>query len=1175
MAGEAVSATIGVLVQNLIDCIKDEISLIRGLEDDANNLKLTLTRIQGFLDDAGKKFITDNAAVKTWLNELEAVAFDADNILDELNYQRLSKEMKSIHPKKKEVPSCFPCFKQCVLRRDMADRIRKLNTNFESINTSATALGLVNELAQAPAAAPAASETDSFTVDPIFIGRDHQVSEIVEMLTTPTEEAVSILPIVGMGGLGKTTLARKVFHHEKTKTHFQQHIWVHVSQHFDEMVLFKKILLKVGNVEDESRYGLLKKLQEALGNKTYLLVLDDIWNKNQVKWDGFINSLSGISSTRRNAILVTTRITEVASIVRTLAIHHLNGLSEEECWSIIKGKALKGGDIPPGLESIGTRIAARCQGLPLAANVVGGMLRDKSYDEWLSIKENWLSADNVEGDENNITKILKLSVHHLSSSSLKKCFAYCSIFPKGDRIEMQKLIELWMAEGFLPTNDMENVGNQFFNILLQNSLLQAVDTDDYGNVRHCSMHDLVHDVAASVLGFPVNDEGSYRPRYILWEDESSRIPKEQAKLLRTLIYNCRISDLVFSDFKSLHSLIITGFGLQELPASIRELIHLRSLDISITDITRLPESIGELYHLQTLRTCSNLKLPSTLKYLCNLRHLHVDEYTKLPPHLGMLTSLQTLSYFKVGDEEGHRIEELGSLKHLKGELKIGNLENVQGEEESTKAHLSRKSGIVKLVLEWDGSREGEINDENVLKGLQPHPNVKMLKISGYRGARFPSWTLKMAVCLEGRWVQLHNLVEIRLESCDECEEIPTLGQLPRLESLYLYRLKNVKSIGSSFYGVDNCSSKETVCVFPALERLELKDMGNFREWEGFEIPSDAQVKVFPHLKYLVFENCPQLTNICGTKFTSLENLIIEEMHELACLPDWLFHNNQSLSLLTIRGCPKLKELPDGIQTLNSLQDLRLRECPNLKSIPYSSSSQQGFTLLRRLSIKLCPELMNYLREMMFSDEKLELRGMIMNMTEKMECLPKMSRLTELQIGIIPHVMIFTSPAAASLPNFHNLTINYRNYEYVSAGDSVSSVSEVADGILRLRSHSLSELRLNAQKAYSESLPDQLQHLTALVQLDLSHFGIEELPEWFGNLSSLQTLTLYDCSKLKHLASVEAMRRLTKLTFFRIYSCPLLRIDYNDDSSEWTKISHVPDILYGSRFIQRYGGLQED
>ncbi|KAL8457473.1 hypothetical protein ACS0TY_035367 [Phlomoides rotata] len=209
------------------------------------------------------------------------------------------------------------------------------------MSLESTELGLREKLAAAP-------ETDAFTVDPIFIGRDHDVSGIVEMLTTPTEEVLSILPIVGLG-LGKTTFARKIFNREKTMTHFGQHIWVHVSQDFDAVILLKKILnnSQGRNAEEESREGLLKKLQEALEAqndeevfllkkkladleggvvlkkiqealkaKTYLLVLDDVWNEDQQKWEDFINSLSGITSNKGNAILVTSMNARVGSIVK-------------------------------------------------------------------------------------------------------------------------------------------------------------------------------------------------------------------------------------------------------------------------------------------------------------------------------------------------------------------------------------------------------------------------------------------------------------------------------------------------------------------------------------------------------------------------------------------------------------------------------------------------------------------------------------------------------------------------------------------------------------------------------------------------------------------------------------------------------------------------------------------
>ncbi|KAL8479505.1 hypothetical protein ACS0TY_026414 [Phlomoides rotata] len=194
--------------------------------------------------------------------------------------------------------------------------------------------------------------------------------------------------------------------------------------------------------------------------------------------------------------------------------------------------------------------------------------------------------------------------------------------------------------------------------------------------------------------------------------------------------------------------------------------------------------------------------------------------------MGMLTSLQTLPFFKVRNKYGHRIAELGSLKNLKGGLKIYNLEKVRGEEESMKAYLIQKLGIVRLVLWWDESRDGKIkNHTDVLKGLQPHPNLRMLHIYRFKGASFPSWTLKMAVFLEGCWVGLKNLMEIRLEQCFKCKEIPTLGHLPHLKSLYLHYLYNVYSIGASFYGIEEYSSSNGVyIVFPALERLELCGM---------------------------------------------------------------------------------------------------------------------------------------------------------------------------------------------------------------------------------------------------------------------------------------------------------------------------------------------------------------
>ncbi|EYU17622.1 hypothetical protein MIMGU_mgv1a021856mg, partial [Erythranthe guttata] len=638
MAGEVVlGAAVQVLLQNLISVSVEQISLVTDFDKHLKRLNDCVSTIHSFLNDAEKKQVTDET-VKRWLRKLEGVAFDADNLLDELNYQHLSKKL-----------------------------------------------------------------------------------------------------------------------------------------HTDEYKMRKKILTSlVGtNAELGNKQAVLEELQKHLGTVRFLIVLDDVWNENQE-----------ICSSAGNGIIVTTRREHVASLVTTLPIHQLSSFSDDECWSIIKAKAIIGeGTIPSEFETIGVQIAKRCRGLPLAAKVVGGLLRGKSIDGWLSIEKNWLSDF---GDENLVSNILKLSFDHLTPpplvllpTILKKCFAYCSIFPKGFNLEREKLVELWMAGGFLEGTNMEIVGNNFFNILLQNSLLlQVVGRNDYyGNIMFYNMHDLVHDLASSILN------SSEQVRYIGLQSstsgESRAILNEQAISLRSLLSNDKICVCMFSEFKSLHVLILMGNCVEEFPSSIGVLIHLRCLDISGIRIEYLPDSITELYHLQTFRACHALKkLPNTLEHLMSLRHLHVPQI-ELPLGIGRLTSLRTLQYFGVSNENGCGIDELGSLKNLQGELQIYNLE---------------KPNIVKLNLEWSiENRKGEKGNESVLEGLEPHPNLKGLYIWGFGGRRLPPWCSTIS--------GLNNLMEITLEDCTDCEQVPMLGHLPNLKNLYLINLENVKSIGSSFYGI--------------------------------------------------------------------------------------------------------------------------------------------------------------------------------------------------------------------------------------------------------------------------------------------------------------------------------------------------------------------------------------
>nr|TKR79655.1 hypothetical protein D5086_0000270230 [Populus alba] len=328
-------------------------------------------------------------------------------------------------------------------------------------------------------------------------------------------------------------------------------------------------------------------------------------------------------------------------------------------------------------------------------------------------------------------------------------------------------------------------------------------------------------------------------------DVEAAFPAVDARKLRTVFSMVDVD--VFNGswkFKSLRTLKLRWSDITELPDSICKLRHLRYLDVSDTAIRALPESITKLYHLETLRftDCESLeKLPQKVRNLVSLRHLHFDDPKLVPAEVRLLTRLQTLPIFAVGPD--HMVEELGCLKELRGALKICKLEQVRDREEAEKAELSGKR-MNKLVFEWSGDEgNSSVDSEDVLEGLQPHPDIRSLTIEGYGGENFSSWIL-----------QLNNLTVLRLEGCSKLRQLPTLGCLPRLKILEMSRMPNVKCIGNEFY-----SSRDSAGVlFPALQILTLSWMDGLEEWM---VPGGEVVAVFPCLEELCIEGCGKLRQL--------------------------------------------------------------------------------------------------------------------------------------------------------------------------------------------------------------------------------------------------------------------------------------------------------------------------
>ncbi|XP_075634810.1 putative disease resistance RPP13-like protein 1 [Castanea sativa] len=985
-------------VKLLLDLASQEVvKFIRGRKVSdtlLTKLKTSCLTLSKVLNDAEGREITD-ANVKDWVDELKDAVYHAEDLLDEIATEALRCQVEADF-----VITCTSKVRNFIstpfdqFGRKLESKLQEVVDKLEYLASQIDDIGLREDVeGRSSQIVPTTSLVDPETV---IYGRDDDEKAIVNLLLSndvASNNLPCVIPIVGMGGVGKTTLARHIYNNQRVIDHFSLKAWVCVSKEFDVLKITKNILEAVSSqTNDTTNFDIIQtKLKDYLMGKKCLLILDDVWNEKDDLWERLSIPLYGTSGSR---IIVTTRSSSVASIMNPIQIFYLNKLSEEDCWLLFANHAFENGksDEFPELKKIGEEIIKKCDGLPLAAKTLGCLLHSKlDVEDWNKILKSEIWS--LPNDGGNILPALRISYNYLPSH-LKRCFAYFSIFPKNYLFKKEELVQLWMGEGFLQQHnkneEMEVIGAEYFLDLVAWSLLQKSN----GSKLCFLMHDLVHDLATFVSGkFCFRSEGDNtnkmidKTRHFSYLRTKYDIPKKfmalsKAKNLRSFIslemkeddenmefyLTKRVPHDLLLKLRFLRVLSLSHYCNIELPESIGDFKHLRYLDVSFTGIKRLPKSTCMLLNLQTLNLsgCKFLvKLPKNMRNLINLRHLHISGTSigNMPIHMGRLQCLQTLTKFVVGKDIGFQIEELGKLSNLQGVIVISNLQNVINSTNALEAKLKDKEHLKELTLEWDAAN-GIISpsERDVLNNLQPHTSLTTLVIKNYNDTSFPNWVGDSS---------FSNITVVHLNSCRNCSSLPSLGQLPSLLELFIFGFDEVVTVDADFYGSGSC----TITPFQSLKILRFEAMSKWEEWSPYHGEGEDEGGAFPSLQELYLEECPKLRGSLPKDLPSLTELRIYECEQLEtslptapsirklqlrnCNDALLTELPPALQYLAVTGFKNLESLPlpEGVMDHNQcVETLTIYDFPVLKSLPRGDLSSSSPTTLKRLCIRNCKEV---------------------------------------------------------------------------------------------------------------------------------------------------------------------------------------------------------------------------
>ncbi|KAK1292451.1 putative disease resistance protein [Acorus calamus] len=906
------------LVKKVGDQLIEEAKFLKGVTNEVHSLETELKQLQQFLSKADRNCDKEQD-VNEWLRKLRDAAYDGEDIIDEFILRCERRRCQRLRIKRwvlflHDMPA----------RRRVGKSIVGVNERLNAIFACKDRYGI--EVNLPPALTQALEdrkERDSHPqMDVVIVGFKDQEKRLVQRLTGQIDE-LRVVSIVGMGGLGKTTLAKKVYANRDVQMKFECIVWVSVAQNCQVNQLLQELINKIKvwvssitqhRKGDELLQELIKKTvgdskelanldtvelknvlkaclndEQILKEKRFLIIMDDVWEHRL--WTRIKPAFRDIQNGSR--ILFTTRSYDVAKVANPIQDpFELNLLSEEESWELFNWKVFSSKDgCPPDLVKKGKKLVEKCKRLPLAIIILGGLLWSKSksvmvWDKVLT-KLDWRSDPNTE----DWREVLALSYHDMPSY-LKPCFLYLGLFPEDTEIWSNKLKMLWIAEGFTEVyknkNEMmspEDIAEEYLEELYQRSLIQVVSKKSYGGSRTCGIksfriHDLLRDFAIARA-----EEFEFLTVHGIMESNSP--PKARRRLAIQGHVDEKLCNQTWLDLKGsspkLRSLLcfkqrqISSWPLKGPSQSVIPIVDglklLRVIDLKDVKLERLPEEIGTLTHLRFLglNNTGLERLQESVGDLFNLLTLDIRWNRKLtvPPSVWKMKKLRHL-YLDRYTDPPQQIDSLPNIQILNG-IPAGDwIAN----------SLVKLTSLNRLTI-----REISLNHGTALASALPQLqclNYLALIVIMNEVGMFGEWASFIPtklpfkdlnrlflLTLFGRLERLPNVNEfptqlmkltLNLSMLDQ-DPMPVLGQLQSLESL--------KLLEGSYTG------RQMVCPpssFPKLKFFKLQSPLLLWEWK-------LEFRAMISLKRLVIHHCILLKMLPeGLKHTSdLQELELVDM----------------------------------------------------------------------------------------------------------------------------------------------------------------------------------------------------------------------------------------------------------------------------------------------------------